>query len=299
VARPRLIRKRIGSIKNINKITRTMERVAQSRAMKLSGRLTGSRAFRDRVAHHVRSCLRGDPVAVSVLLEHPLCRRPRAGEPLLLLVVTSSRGLCGGYNTRVLQLARRRIRELEAAGTAVVLVVIGRRGASSFRYAGRAIAEAFTDIDEATPYARWNEIMSGLFARFERREIGGLEVASMRYLTKAVQEARLTTLLPLDPTSKNVSGPPVSGEPLYHVEPTQEAFLREAASLMSKAELTCLLVEALLSEQMQRTLAMRNATDSAETMVGKLTRSYNRARQAQVTAEMMEIVAGSQGVAGE
>jgi F-type H+-transporting ATPase subunit gamma len=192
----------------------------------------------------------------------------------------------------VLLAARRRARELEAPGGVPILVVIGRRGTNAFRYAGRTVEQSIGDVDEATPYTRWNEVMSGIMARFESREIDTVEVVSMRYRTRAVQEAAVTPVLPFVVESRSPAAP--GAEPLYKVEPSQESFLGEAVALAVRSELTCMLVEALLSEQIQRTMAMHNATDSAEGMAKKLTRAYNRARQAQVTAEMMEIVGGSQ-----
>jgi F-type H+-transporting ATPase subunit gamma len=199
----------------------------------------------------------------------------------------------------VLAATRARIKDIESTGRTTRILVVGRRGASALKFAGLNVAQALTDIDETTPYTRWNEVMDQIQAQFLSGDSTYVDVVSTRYKTKAQQEAKVSWLLPFRPDFRGAAAAAMAGGSLYKVEPTRAAFLEGALSLLFRSELTCLLVEALLSEQIQRSMAMRGASDSAEGVLKTLTRQYNRARQAQITAEMIEIIGGSQAVGGD
>ncbi len=306
MAKTRDIRKRIASVRNIHKITHTMERVAQSKGMKLTNRFDGAKSFRRHAAGLLPEAL-GSPLsslqAAQELAGQPLGSLRAEVKRVLLFLVTSSRGLCGGYNAKVIQAARARMEALSQEGKEPVLAVMGRKGLAYFRFHNQAVAIAIPDIDENTPFSRLDEVVGDLNARFIAREFDTVEVISTRYKTKAIQEVRSAPLLPYVPAvaeaaigaSRAVPTEGPGGKPLYLVEPDRGRVLQELLPVLVKVELFCTVLEAMLCEQTQRSMAMRNASDNADSMTKRLTRTYNRVRQAQITNEMIEIISGSEG----
>ena len=315
MAKTREIRKRIASVRNIHKITHTMERVAQSKVVKLNTRIAAARAFRADLARLLPEALGaalGTSQAHEALAAIPLTApraAPTTGSRIMLFVVTSSRGLCGAYNARVLQATRARMQDLSRAGMVPVLAVMGKKGLSYFRYHNQPVEIAMSDSDENLPFAGLLEVFGQAAALYTSRSVAALELVSTRYRTKAVQEVVIRRLLPFDftlPAGAAAAGPATirrggdkstSGaeEALYFVEPTRHDVLAALVPLAAGVELFCAVLEAMLGEQAQRSLAMRSASDNADSMTKKLTRTYNRARQAQITSEMIEIISGSEG----
>ncbi len=304
MAKTRGIRKRIISVRNIHKITRTMERVAQSKVMKLTGRFAHARSFR----HEMERLL---PVALGVplnsveaklkLAEMPLTAPRPAGGGVLLFCITSSRGLCGGYNSHVLAATRARMRELDAEGRQYQLAVMGKKGLSYFRFYNQPVLISVPDADEGILFSRVEEFAADIMNRFLRGAFSSVELVATRFKTKVLQEVRLTTLLPFTPAEAGAGpgGAPVvaAGEALqpYFVEPSRPEMLAAILPLSVNAELFCTILEAFLGEHAQRAIAMRSASDNAQSMIKRLTLQYNRARQAQITNEMIEIISGSEG----
>ncbi len=328
MAKTRFIRKRIISVRNIYKITRTMERVAQSKVMKLTARNAHAGSFRRDIAGLL-------PVAFGVALDSieavqemavtPLTAPRPAGGPVLLFIVTSSRGLCGGYNSRVIHATRARMEELKKEGRRFLLAVIGKKGLAYFRFYNQPVLLSVSDADENVPFSRVDALAKDIIKRFLAGEFDAVEVVAQRFKTKAIQEVRRTTLLPYDPRVIAVSletargpamavasagarmGLPLSasqpaaalGEaqapPPYLIEPSRQDALDALLPFAVKVELFSTILGAFLSEQAQRAIAMRSASDNAQSMIKRLTLMYNRARQAQITNEMIEIVSGSEG----
>jgi F-type H+-transporting ATPase subunit gamma len=303
VPRTREIRKRIGSVRNIHKITHTMERVAQSKGMKLQGRYERAKSFRADLLRLVPEALGAAPgtlQAAQELASHDLGAPRPAVKTALLFCVTSSRGLCGGYNAKVIQAARARSAELAREGIAVTLGVMGKKGLAYWRYHQQPVAVEVPDADENIPFVRVAEVARDLAARYARREVDAVEVIATRWRTKVQQEVRRDALLPL--RAEALAGAPArgpetapDGRPLYLVEAGRPTVLAALLPLLVEAQVFCDVLEAMLCEQSQRSMAMRNASDNAESMTKQLTRTYNRARQAQITNEMIEIVSGSEG----
>lgn len=306
MAKTRDIRRRILSVRNIHKITRTMEKVAQSKGMKLTSRYEEAKAFRRDVATLLPEAL-GVPLegvtAAQELSAHPLGAARAAESRVMFFCVTSSRGLCGGYNARVIQALRAQMDAARAEGKEVGLAVMGRKGLAYFRYHGIPVDLAVADADENIPFARVAEVAAGLCARFTSRQVDSVRIISTRWKSRAVQEVRTEGLLPLLPGMAAAVVAPAQaapsegpgGEPVYLVEPDRRRVLDALAPLLVQGELFCSVLEAMLCEQAQRSAAMRNASDNADAMTKRLTRTYNRARQAQITNEMIEIISGSEG----
>ncbi len=310
MAKTRQIRKRIISVRNIHKITRTMERVAQSKAMKLTGRFDSAKTFRAHLARLLPEALGAAPGtedAAGVIAETPLGMQRTTAKHVLLFCVTSSRGLCGGYNARVIHATQDRIRELSKEGKEARLAVLGRKGLAFFRYHNQPVAIGVPDADENIPFQKIDEVVQEILDSFTAAELDAVEVISTHYKTKILHEVRGSPLLPLTnvvlaaasvlPPGETADGPAVGpgGEPLYLIEPDRDTVRAAIFPLIVKAHLFCAVLEAMLCEQGERSIAMRSASDNAESMTKKLTRTYNRARQAQITNEMIEIISGSEG----
>ena len=306
MAKTRDIRKRILSVRNIHKITRTMEKVAQSKGMKLSGRFESAKSFRRAAAGLLPEAL-GAPIAsleaAQELASHPLGAVHAEVKRVLLFIVTSSRGLCGGYNAKVIQAAKARMEALRQGGREVVLAVMGRKGLAYYRYHNQPVALPVADSDENIPFSRLDEVMTQIGERYAAREFDAVELVSTRYKSRAVQEVRITELLPFSAALAGAAlgtgraaptqGP--EGKPLYLVEPDRRRVLGILLPILVKVELFCAVLEAMVCEQVARSAAMRSATDNADSMTKRLTRTYNRVRQAQITNEMIEIISGSEG----
>lgn len=308
MAKTRQIRKRIGSVRNIHKITRTMERVAQSKGMKLTGRFDIAKTYRRNIQRLLPEAL-GAPTdsleAIQELSQQPLGMHRAQIRHVLLFCITSSRGLCDGYNAKVIQAARARMEALRAEGKEPVLAVMGKKGLAYFRYHNEPVAIAIPDTDENMPFQRMDEIATEVMNLFTSAGVDAVEVISTRALSKVLQEVRRVEVLPFTTsffTSAVASQKPAlapavgpDGQPVYLVEPTREPVLAALLPLLFKVELFCAALDAMLCEQAQRTIAMRSASDNAQSMTQQLTRTYNRARQAQITNEMIEIISGSEG----
>ena len=305
MARTRDIRRRIQSVRNIHKITRTMEKVAQSKGMKLATRFEHAKEFRRRVAALLPQALGAPlsaPEAAQELASHALGSVRGEPKKVLLFCVTSSRGLCGGYNARVIQAAIRRMEELRREGREALLAVMGRKGLAYFRYHGQPVLFPFPDVDENIPFPRIDEIASAISDAFMKKDYDVVQVISTRWRSRAAHDVRIEGLLPFA-TSRAIAAigespaPPTPGPdglPLHLVEPDRRRVRDAVLPLLVRAELFCTVLEAMLCEQAQRSAAMRNASDNADSMTKRLTRTYNRARQAQITNEMIEIISGSE-----
>jgi len=310
MAKTREIRKRIASVRNIHKITRTMEKVAQSKQMKLAGRFESATSFARHLARLLPEALGAAPgtlEAAQELADSPLGARRTVVKRVLLFCVTSSRGLCGGYNAHVIQAARARMQELAREQKQVALAVMGRKGLAFFRFHNQPVAIAVPDADENIPFHRLDEVAQEIILGFTAAEFDAVEIVSTRFRTKLLQEVRTAALLPFGaarviPAATATAGaisvaptPGPDGKPLYLVEPDRERVLSTLLPLTVKVELFCAALEGMLCEQAQRSVAMRSASDNANSMTKRLTRNYNRARQAQITNEMIEIISGSEG----
>jgi len=306
MAKTRDIRRRIQSVRNIHKITRTMEKVAQSKGMKLTGRFDRAREFRRDVAALLPEALGAGlatPEAAQELASHPLGDARAKPQKVLLFCVTSSRGLCGGYNARVIQAAKNRMEELRRDGREPLLAVMGRKGLAYFRYHGQPVLVPVPDVDENIPFSRIDEVAGQIGDGFSARDFDEVQIVSTRWKSRASQDVRIQAMLPLVPSlaTAALGGGPAEptpgpgGRPLYLVEPDRRHVRDAVLPLLLRAELFCAVLEAMLCEQAQRSAAMRNASDNADSMTKRLTRRYNRARQAQITNEMIEIISGSEG----
>ncbi|MCB1177144.1 MAG: ATP synthase F1 subunit gamma [Leptospiraceae bacterium] len=284
MATPREIKKRIQSVKNTRKITRTMEMVATSKSKKMSNKVNASKPFAQKIEELAESLS-----SLSSSIESPLLRKPEKVTRIALLVVTANRGLCGGYNSNVLKLAKSRIAKLKEQGIAYDLYVIGKKGISFFKFVKEKTAGSYTNIDDKSGYAE-AEFFANLFKDlFSEKKVDKVEIISTVYHSSASQTAEITPVLPIE--SKDASK--AKSTELVFYEPNPERILEALLPMVVNMAFYKALLEAVTSEQIARRIAMKAATDAAGEMVKILTRGYNRVRQAKITQEISEIVAGA------
>jgi len=297
VAKARELKRRIRSISSTRQITKTMEMVATSRLKKAQDRVVAARPYAAALAEVI-----GDLYAPELAERFPLLRRPAAdaGSPrrTALVLITSNRGLCGGFNANLIREARRRLQELEGAGGGggtVELHLVGKKGIAFFRFTKRALASQRIDIGDRPTPAHAAEVITPLMQRFAHGELDAVEIVFAKFNSPVSTPPTVLTVLPIAP-------PPVprGGGVLrfYILKPSADAILAALLPLYVNNQMYRALVETAAGEHGARRTAMKNATDSAGDILDVLRRTYNRARQAQITQELAEIVGGAEALKG-
>ncbi len=292
------LRRRIKSVENTRQITRTMEMVATSKLKRAQDRVVTARPYAAALTEVIR-----DLYSPELEEQFPLLRQ--ASEEVsrvALLLITSNRGLCGGFNANLIKHARGRITELEATGAAVELHLVGRKGIGFFRYLGRAIMSAREDIGDRPSADHAAELVDPLVASFERGELDAVEVIYAHFESAMSTPPVTQRILPVEApgTGNGNSGSKgeTKGTPNYILKPSAEAIVREVLPMYVRNAMYRALVETAAAEQGARRTAMKNATDNAGDMIDSLRRTLNRARQAKITQEIAEIVGGADALAG-
>jgi F-type H+-transporting ATPase subunit gamma len=285
---------RIRSVTNTRKITRTMELVATSRLKKAQDRVVAARPY----AEALRGVI-ADLYTAELAERFPLLRRPAApaqGGPTraAIILVTSNRGLAGAFNANLIKEARKRIAELEAQGLSVDLYCTGRKGAGFFRYLGRPLALARTDIGDKPEPHHAAELAQPLIDAFARGELAAVEVVSAQFKSALSTPPTVTPVLPVPAPAKQAGG--VQRD--YLLSPSAEAILEELLPLYVRNAVYRALAETVAAEHAARRVAMKNATDNAGELLNTLKRTYNRERQAKITQEIAEIVGGAAALNG-
>jgi len=294
LAKPRVIVKRRKSVRNIRKITRTMQLIATARFQAAFNRAMATKPYTERLSALVADL----SDAVQGQVAHPLMKANPEAKRSALVVLTTKRGLCGGYNTNVLRSALAHLREAEGRGIETDVYMVGKKGINYFRFLRRAMLERITDISDSPKFAQVEPIANGLMERFTRGELAAVHVAYMRFLSTARQAAEVIQLLPL---SREAKGEGTAGEGRsevqYEFSPAPKELLAELLPATVRVRLFQCFTDATVSEQVARMVAMKAATDAAGEMITALTRQYNRARQTQITMELLDIVGGANALA--
>jgi F-type H+-transporting ATPase subunit gamma len=223
-----------------------------------------------------------------------LLRQPGPGgvKRVALVIITSNRGLCGAFNANLIREGRRRTQELEGEGAAVELHLVGKKGIGFFRFAGRAAAVQRTDIGDRPTTAHAVELVSALMRAFEAGTLDAVEVVFAKFNSAMSTPATVLRILPVTPPRAD------RRPPFYILKPSAEAILAHLLPLYVQNQLFRALVETAAAEHGARRTAMKNATDNAGDILDILRRTYNRARQAQITQEIAEIVGGAEAQTG-
>jgi len=287
MANARAIVKRRKSVRNIHKITRTMQLIATARFQMAHNQVTETKPYTEgieRLVEHV-SCGRD--------IDHPLLHVNTESKQSVLIVLTSNRGLCGGYNGAVLREALEHIEAREEAGETVHIHSIGKKGIAYLRFVGRELASAVTELEDRPRFAEVEPISLAMIDAYQQKEVDSVHVAYTRFESTSRQRAEVITLLPVE---RPAADEPNGGEPAPSVEydfsPPAEELLADLLPQMVKVRLFQCFLDAALSEQVARMVAMKAATDAANDMMKTLTQQYNRARQTQITLELLDIVGG-------
>jgi len=294
MAQTRELRRRIKSVQSTRQITKTMEMVATSKLKRAQDRVVGARPYAAALAEVI-----GSLYAPELAERFPLLRQPSEGTTgprrVALLLVTSNRGLCGGFNANLIREARRRLQELESQGASVELHLVGRKGVGFFKFSRRPIASQRIDIGDKPTAAHAAELMDPLVARFAAGELDAVEVVFAKFNSAMSTPPTTLRILPVDPPAGGRSGGPAVN---FILKPSAEAILEQLLPLYVRNQLFRALVETAAAEHGARRTAMKNATDNAGDILDILRRTYNRARQAQITQELAEIVGGAEALKG-
>jgi F-type H+-transporting ATPase subunit gamma len=292
MAKARELRRRIKSVENTRQITKTMEMVATSRLKRAQDRVVAARPYAESLADVIASLY--DP---GLAERFRLLRQPEPGpQRVALLFITSNRGLCGGFNANLIRRTAGRLVELEAERRDVELHAIGRKGIGFFRYIGQPLQSARDDIGDRPTAEHATEVMEPLIERFVAGELDAVEVVFAKFNNPLSTPPTLLPILPIRPPE---DGPARSRVvPNYILKPSAEAILEVVLPMYVQNQMYRALVETAASEHGARRTAMKSATDNAGEMIDYLRRTYNRARQAQITQELAEIVGGAEALKG-
>jgi F-type H+-transporting ATPase subunit gamma len=301
MAKARAIIKRRKAVDNIRKITRTMELIATNRFRKALNRATEAEAYTRKIAELV-----ADLGVTSEEASHPLLVRRDPVRKSLLLVLTSNRGLAGGYNGNVLRVALARYQDNQTDGIETPLEVAGKRGIGYFRFRKLVPEATYTQFEDRPQFHEVEVLADKYIKLYVSGSIDRLEVAYTQFVSSSRQVATVQTLLPISTADLGKAGPSVrqsggapadakssdkKSEPItYEFLPDAKSILEEIVPVSFKVRLFKCFLDAAVSEQIARMVAMGGATKNADDLVKSLTRQYNRARQSQITRELADIV---------
>jgi len=300
MANRRVLVKRRKSVRNICKITRTMQLIATARYQQALNRAVAARPYTEKLAE-----LAGDLSRGAGAIDHPLLRSQNPDAPAAFLVLTSMRGLCGGYNANVLRTAQARLEEWRVAGRSTELRAFGKKGIAFFRYQKVAMAEQNVSIGETPHFEQVEAVANGLLEAFLAGRISEVHVAYMRFHSAGRQRPEIVQLLPLTETpGAEATAPAESGHAAapkarsvdYEFRPDAKTLLAELLPATVRIRLFQAFLDASVSEQVARMVAMKAATDNAGNLIAEFKLIYNKTRQAAITKELSEIVAGAAAV---
>lgn len=288
------LRGRMRSVQNTRKITRTMELVSTSKLKRAQDRVVAARPYAAALAEVI-----GDLVTPELAERFPLLRRPAPpakGGPVraALILVTSNRGLAGGFNANLIKEARKRIETLEREGYTVELHLVGKKGIGFFKYLGRAAASTRIDIGDKPTAAHAAEVVEQLITEYAAGRLASVEIVYARFVTPISTPPTTLRVLPVEPPAKKKGG--VQAD--YILKPGADAILAQLLPLYVRNQIYRGLVETAAAEHGARRTAMKNATDNAGEIYEILKRTYNRQRQAAITQEIAEIVGGAAALEG-
>ena len=287
MAKGRELKGRIKSIENTRKITRTLEMVATSKMKRAQDRVQAARPYAQSLAEVIAGLYSPDLAEKFPLLRQPV-KVNRAG----VILLTSNRGLAGGFNSNLIKEGRKLLAKLDRDGVDTELHVVGKKGLGYFKYIGRKVASSRIDITDKPTAQNAAEIVDDLLNRFVTKELDAVYVVHSKFVSALSTPPTSTQILPVTPPERK--GP----RPDYLLFPSAEAILSELLPLYVRNAVYRGLVENEAAFQSSQRNAMKNATDNAGEILNILRRTYNRARQAQITQEIAEIVGGSAALEG-
>jgi F-type H+-transporting ATPase subunit gamma len=293
VANRRVLVKRRKAVRNIRKITRTMQLIATARFQAAFNRAVAARPYTDKLAELV-----ADLGRAAGAVEHPLLEQRQPVRRAALVVLTSQRGLCGGYNASVLRAALAHLDGRQEGGVPTNVHMVGKKGIAYFRFARRPSAQS-SEFGERPRFEEVEPLANDLMARFLHGDVDAVDVAYMRFYSASRQRPEVVQLLPLAPAAAPPPATPGARarEVLYEFHPDPATLLAELLPATVRVRLFQAFLDAAVSEQIARMVAMKAATEASEEMIRGLTLKYNRARQTAITMELLDIVGGANALA--
>jgi F-type H+-transporting ATPase subunit gamma len=294
-AQLRAVRQRISAIKSTAKITRAQELIAASRIIKAQQRMREATPYAAEIQRAMEAV-----VTRSANIDHPLVRTPGGAQRAAVLIITSDRGFCGGYNANVLREAQRLRTTLSDGGVAVDTYVSGFKGIAWHRFRDRELAGQWSGFSDNPAQANAAEITAALLEAFERPAAEGgvdeLHLVHTKFVSMLSQQPSVRRMLPLE-VEEVEAEPPTGPVPLYDFEPSPEAVLDALLPWYVENRIYHALLESAAAEIAARRRAMKAATDNANDLLEQFTREANKARQAEITQEISEIVGGANALA--
>lgn len=300
MAKPRELKRRIRSVQNTKKITKTMELVSTSKLKRAQDRVVGARPYAQALAEVI-----GQLYSPELAERFPLLRQPggtgrgKGVRRAALLLITSNRGLCGAFNANLIREARRRLAELEKQDAHTELHVVGKKGVSFFKFTRRNIASQRVDVGDKPTLDHAAELAKPLMERFANGDLDEVDIVFAKFNSAVSTPPTTLRVLPVTPPEKRRSGGQEATAAVnYILKPSAEEILQQLLPLYVQNQFYRALVETAAAEHGARRTAMKNATDAGSDMLTILNRTFNRARQAQITQELAEIVGGAEALKG-
>ncbi len=292
MARARQIVKRRRAVRNIRKITQTMQLIATARYQKTYQRALASKPFTRQLTAMLQT------ISGAAGTEHPLLRPNDNHERSLMLVITSNRGLAGAYNASVLRRMMDFRGELESRGLRPEMEVVGKKGLNYLKFLRIPVAAGITDVEDKIEYARVSAMAERYMTQFLAGAVARVDVVYMQFHSVGVQRPATMQLLPIEPPAAAAEADGAAGRvrPQFEFSPAPAVLLGRLVPEAVKVRLQQCFNDAIVSEQVARMVAMKAATDAGGDMLKYLTRQYNRARQSQITTELADIVGGANAV---
>ena len=287
MAKGRELKGRIKSVENTRKITRTLEMVATSKLKRTQDRVAAARPY----AQALRDVI-GSLYSPDLAEEFPLLRQPATVKRAAVMLITANRGLAGAFNANLIKEGRATIARLEREGVEVDIHAVGRKGLGYFRYLGRKVASSRTDIGDRPTAQNAAELVNDLTEAFARGELDAVYVVYPNYKSVLSAPPGTVQVLPVMPPQAD------SRHRDYILAPNAQEILGELLPLYVRNAVYRALVEMTAAFYASQRTAMKNATDNATDILKILGRTYNRARQANITQEIAEIVGGAAALQG-
>jgi F-type H+-transporting ATPase subunit gamma len=288
MAKTRELKRRIRSIEKTRQITRTMEMVATSKLKRATDRVHAARPYAERLSEVIGRL--ADPELAE---RYRLLRRPETVRKAAVLLITSNRGLAGAFNVNLIREARGLLQTLRGRGVDVELHLVGRKGIAFFKFKKEPIASSRSDLTDRPSIDDATGVIDPLRERFENGELDEVYVVYARFRSALSTPPTVLRLLPVQ--ADDEEGEQKTGETVlnYELSPSADEILAKLLPLYVRNAMYRTLVETAAAEQGARRTAMKNATDNAGDIIDNLSRTYNRARQGQITQEIAEIVGGA------
>lgn len=299
----RVLVKRRKAVKNIRKITRTMQLIATARYQAALSRATATKPYTEKLAELVAELTKA-----AEDVEHPLMKQPEDVNRSAMVAITSMRGLCGGYNANVLRSVTAHLDEKKQAGIETDVHMVGKKGVGYFKFLRRPVSQPYIDFGEPVRFEEVEPLANELIRQFTAGEIDSAYVGYMHFYSVGRQRPRVMQLLPLtydEPADEEDAATAATNQAVkaatqgveFEFTPNPEELLNELLPATVRVRLFQCFTDATVSEQIARMVAMKSATDAAGDMMKSLTRQYNRARQTAITMELLDIVGGANALA--